>query len=222
MLGINTHPPWKTVVGGSSSYLGPITAPYRERIRTGAQITGICRSGHHPKVRFMDRSPEVFDQVVFACHGDQILPLLDAPTEEELEILSGFATSSNVATLHTDEGLLPARPGARASWNYLLSSNPNSNATLTYLMNRLQSIPGPDQYCVTLNAASFIDPARVLRQVTFQHPIYNGPAIRAQQRWHEISGHNRTHICGAYWFYGFHEDGLNSALRVARALGVDA
>ena len=222
MLGINTHPPWKTVVGGSSSYLGPITAPYRERIRTGAQITGICRSGHHPKVRFMDRSPEVFDQVVFACHGDQILPLLDAPTEEELEILSGFATSSNVATLHTDEGLLPARPGARASWNYLLSSNPNSNATLTYLMNGLQSIPGPDQYCVTLNAASFIDPARVLRQVTFQHPIYNGPAIRAQQRWHEISGHNRTHICGAYWFYGFHEDGLNSALRVARALGVDA
>lgn len=164
---------------------------------------------------------ETFDHVVFACHGNHVLPLLEAPTEEEKAVLSNFATNCNEACLHTDEQMLPARPDARASWNYLLPTEPDGPVTLTYHMNRLQSLTANENYCVTLNATTLIDPSKVVRKVVFHHPVYNAGAIRAQQRWDEISGRNRTHFCGAYWFYGFHEDGLNSALRVARVLGVN-
>jgi predicted NAD/FAD-binding protein len=118
--------------------------------------------------------------------------------------------------------MLPPLKNARASWNYLIPSSPQSGtgATLTYHMNRLQNIGGTTNYCVTLNATSAIDPAKILHKAIFRHPVYNAAAIRAQSRWNEISGQNNTHFCGAYWFYGFHEDGLNSAMRVAQALGV--
>lgn len=222
MLGINTHPKWKTVTGGSRNYLAPLTAPYRERVRLSSGISSVSRTAEAVTLHFKDRQPESFEQVVFACHGNQILPMLAAPTALEREILGRFATSRNEACLHTDEGMLPAREDARASWNYLLGSGGGRGATLTYHMNRLQRLTAHAQYCVTLNATSYIDPARVLRTVTFHHPMYTKDAIRAQARWSEISGHNRTHYCGAYWFYGFHEDGLNSALRVAKALGVEA
>ena len=220
MLGINTHPKWKTVTDGSASYIAPITAPYRDRIRLRAKIRSVSRSAATATIDFEDRPAELFDQVVFACHGDQILPLLSDPTPDEREILSNFTTSRNEACLHTDSRLLPARKNARASWSYLLYLDINGNATLTYHMNRLQSLRATENYCVTLNATELIDPAKVLRVVTFHHPVYNAAAIRSQQRWSEISGRNHTHFCGAYWFYGFHEDGLNSAIRVAQALGV--
>jgi predicted NAD/FAD-binding protein len=115
---------------------------------------------------------------------------------------------------------LPKREAARASWNYNL--NGGQGATVTYYMNRLQNLHAAEDYCVTLNAASTIRPHKILRRFTYFHPLYTNDAIRAQERWAEISGARHTHFCGAYWFYGFHEDGLNSALRVARALGVDA
>ncbi len=220
MLGIDTHPQWKSVTGGSQSYLGPITAPYRNNIRLNARITGITRRSDGVTVHQATEPSEDFDDAIFACHGNQVLPLLLEPTATEREVLAGFTTSKNEACLHSDENLLPTRRNARASWNYLLPPHPQSGATLTYHMNRLQSLPARENYCVTLNANSFIDPAKVIRQMTFHHPVYNAAAIRAQQRWAEISGHNRTHFCGAYWFYGFHEDGLNSAIRVAQSLGV--
>ena len=169
----------------------------------------------------MDRPAESFDQVVFACHGNQILPLLEAPSDTEREVLGRFATSRNEVCLHTDSSWLPKRPRARASWNYNLNAEPGAGATVTYHMNRLQSLAVPEDYCVTLNAGGGIDPAKLLRRIVYHHPLYTSGAIQAQSRWAEVSGRNRTHFCGAYWFYGFHEDGLNSALRVARALGVD-
>jgi len=221
MLGIHTHPKWKTVTGGSRTYIAPMTAVLEDRIRLGARIRSVSRTPDNVAIHFADQPPETFDQVVFACHGNQVLPLLQAPTRDETAILSNFTTSRNEACLHTDEEMLPTRPDARASWNYLLPEEPQSAVTLTYHMNRLQSLAAPENYCVTLNATSFIDPAKVLRKVTFHHPVYNAGAIRAQHLWNEISSHNRTHYCGAYWFYGFHEDGLNSALRVARALGAN-
>jgi predicted NAD/FAD-binding protein len=162
-----------------------------------------------------------FDHVVFACHGNQILPMLETPNDAERDILGCFATSRNEVCLHTDSALLPRRPQARASWNYHLSPEPGAGATVTYHMNRLQSLDVPEDYCVTLNANGAIDSAKVLRRMVYYHPLYTREAIRAQARWSEISGANRTHFCGAYWRYGFHEDGLNSALRVARSLGVD-
>jgi predicted NAD/FAD-binding protein len=119
--------------------------------------------------------------------------------------------------------MLPRRPAARASWNYLLhldERNGHGPATMTYHMNRLQSLNVRENYCVTLNANGHIRSDKVLRRFVYHHPLYTLDALRAQQRWKEISGVNRTHFCGAYWLYGFHEDGVNSALRVARALGV--
>jgi predicted NAD/FAD-binding protein len=168
-----------------------------------------------------DKEPEGFDEVVFACHGDQVLPLLAEPSPAERDIFSKFTTSRNVACLHTDDALLPVRADARASWNYMLSGDAAPGASLTYHMNRLQSLPGPVNYCVTLNATSYVDATKILRTQVFHHPVYNAAAIQAQSRWAEISGRNHSHFCGAYWFYGFHEDGLNSGLRVARALGVN-
>jgi len=220
MLGISTHPKWKVVQGGSSSYLEPITAPYRGRILTAAAIRSVSRDPASVSLHFVDRPPLAFDEVVFACHGDQVLPILESPTDAERELLGAFRTSRNETVLHTDTALLPRRRGAWASWNYNLPAAEGESATVTYHMNRLQSLDTREQYCVTLNGTAMIDRSRILRELVYEHPQYTRETIRAQARWGEISGRLRTHYCGAYWFYGFHEDGLNSALRVARSLGV--
>jgi len=221
MLGIDTHPQWKVLRGGSNQYLAPLAAPFRERAHTGVPIQSVARDEAGVTLRFADRPAMTFDQVVFACHGNQILPLLEAPTALEREILGCFSTSRNEVCLHTDEALLPRRARARASWNYSLSADPSAPATLTYHMNRLQSLETREEYCVTLNESGAIAPEKVLKRLVYHHPLYDRAAIGAQARWGEISGQRRTHFCGAYWFYGFHEDGLNSGLRVARALGVE-
>jgi predicted NAD/FAD-binding protein len=218
MLGINTHPQWKTIRGGSQSYLAPLTAPFRERIAKDTTIAAIERSDRGVTLRFRDRPAQHFDEVIFACHGDQVLPLLARPTEPERKILSCFTATRNETCLHTDATLLPKRAAARASWNYLLGDS--AKVTVTYHMNRLQSLKTRQDYCVTLNANGSVDPRRVLRRMVYEHPLYTQAAIRAQEKWPEISGQNHTHFCGAYWFYGFHEDGVRSGMRVAEALGV--
>jgi predicted NAD/FAD-binding protein len=218
MLGINTHPTWKVIRGGSHSYIPRLTAPFRERIAKDTAVRSIERSDLGVKLQFQDRPARQFDEVVFACHGDQILPLLAQPTETESAVLGSFTTTRNEACLHTDATLLPKRAGARASWNYLLGDS--GKVTVTYHMNRLQSLDTAEDYCVTLNGNGTIDPGKVLRSKVYEHPLYTREAIRSQERWQEISGKNRTHFCGAYWFYGFHEDGVRSGMRVAEALGV--
>jgi predicted NAD/FAD-binding protein len=216
MLGINTHPQWYTLRGGCSSYLNPISKPFADRITLNANITAIRRTAQHVTLEFADRPAQQFDQVVLACHGPQALQLLADPSDKEREILSNFRTSRNVAILHTDEKLLPRREAAQASWNYNLDGA--NGATLTYAMNRLQSIPTREQFCVTLNDGGMVDESKVIQRIVYHHPIYDQAAVAAQDRWHEISGLNRTHFCGAYWFYGFHEDGLRSGIRVAETL----
>ena len=221
MLGINTHPKWKVIRGGSHKYTPLLTAPFKERIFLDAHFASVSRQESSVTLNFQGRPTMDFDQVVFACHGDQVLPLLEQPTSAEREVLGNFRTSRNVATLHTDSSLLPNHTQARASWNYNLGLSERSAVAVTYHMNRLQSLKAAEDYCVTLNGEDVIDGAKVLRKIVYHHPLYTHEAIRAQARWNEISGRNRTHYCGAYWFYGFHEDGLNSALRVARALSVE-
>ncbi len=219
MLGINTHPRWKVIRGGSHSYIAPLTARFRKRIVTSSVIQSVVRFERGVSLHFQNAHPaQTFDEIVFACHGDQILPLLAQPTEAEREILSCFTTSRNETCLHTDSALLPRRASARASWNYLLGNS--GKVSVTYHMNRLQSLATAENYCVTLNANGLINPAQTLQKMVYEHPLYTRAAIRAQQRWPEISGHNRTHFCGAWWFYGFHEDGVRSGIRVAEALGV--
>ena len=221
MLGIHTHPQWRVVKGGSAQYIPPLTEPYRNRICLGVEITSVERGEQGVTVRFSNHAAMKFDAIVFACHARQALALLDEPSEAEREVLGSFQTSRNEACLHSDPSLLPRRGRARASWNYCLEGGRRPAITMTYHMNRLQSLDTPEDYCVTLNANGAADPSRVVRRMVYHHPLYTREAVRAQERWSEISGPARTHYCGAYWFYGFHEDGLNSGLRVARALGVD-
>lgn len=223
LLAVAGQPTWKTVVGGSSTYIGLMTGRAGRRLSVvpSSSIDGVARSGTHATLTFADRPAMTFDDVVFACHGDEVLPLLRDATVPERDVLAAFRTTRNTAWLHTDEGMLPTRPGARASWNYRLPEEGGRPPTVTYHLNRLQNIPGRTQYCVTLNPDAEVDEARVLRRMVYAHPLYTRDAIQAQRRWAEVSGTNRTHYVGAYWFYGFHEDGLNSALRVAKALGVD-
>jgi predicted NAD/FAD-binding protein len=224
MLGINTHPQWKSVKGGSSRYIAPLTQPYASRIHTRAKIRALTREAGSVTLHFTEAPAQSFDEAVLACHGPQALALLDAPTHEERAVLGKFSTSRNAAWLHTDANLLPRRAQARASWNYnlgLRNGHSRSAATLTYHMNRLQSLQTRREYCVSLNAEGAVREEKVLRRLSYDHPLYNREAVSAQARWSDISGRNRTHFCGAYWLYGFHEDGVNSALRVAKTLGVD-
>ena len=221
MLSLHRQPKWKVLRGGSHSYIKPLTAPYRERIHTGVNLRSVHRQDYGVELQFGSGRSEWFDEVVLACHGNQALSLLAKPTTAELDVLKHFCTSRNETVLHTDENLLSSNSRTRASWNYHLNGDHTGGVTMTYHMNRLQSLRVREQFCVTLNPNGHVRPEKVLRRLTYFHPLYTREAIGAQARWSEISGKNRTHFCGAYWFYGFHEDGLNSALRVASALGVD-
>jgi predicted NAD/FAD-binding protein len=223
-LTVTDQAQWKTIPGGCSRYLAPITKPLKERIYADVKIRGVARDELGVTLRFEGgRAAMRFDEVVFATHGDQVLPLLDDATVAEREVLGAFKTSKNDVALHTDEDLLPRSEAARASWNYLLhmdSRNGRSPVTMTYHMNRLQSLPTRVNYCVTLNANAQIRPEKMLRTFVYNHPLYTMEAIEAQKRWSEISGARHTHYCGACWGYGFHEDGVNSGLRVARSQGI--
>jgi predicted NAD/FAD-binding protein len=219
LLTLTAQPQWYVLQGGSSVYIPPLTAPYKNRIRLGAQLDGVKRTASGVEVVLLNQPSEHFDEVIFACHAPQTMQLLFDPTPVERQVLQGFRTSRNHTLLHTDQHLLPSRLEARASWNYHLGVE-NRAATLTYHMNRLQSLPTREDYCVTLNDTQSVDRNKVLRAMTYFHPLYTLAAVRSQARWSEISGHNHTHYCGAYWFYGFHEDGFNSAIRVAAKLGV--
>jgi len=232
-LTINSQYQWKTIPGGCSRYIAPMTAPLKKNIFLGTGIRSVARNESSVTLRFNDSRPDLcFDHVVFATNGDRVLPLIENPSDAERDVLQHFRTSTNEVVLHTDDNLLPRRKAARASWNYLLNLDTQdengpvgatasqSQVTMTYHMNRLQSLPGGENYCVTLNPNGQIHPGKFLRRFVYHHPLYTLDSIRAQQSWSAISGVNRLHFAGAYWFNGFHEDGVNSALRVAKALGV--
>jgi uncharacterized protein len=221
LLSVSGQPKWKTVVGGSQRYIPRLTATIGDRIVTDARLQGIRRTATGVSLTFFDRPAMAFDDVVIATHGDEVLPLLTDATDRERDVFGAFRTTTNTTWLHTDDGTLPRRARARASWNYLLPEDTTRPPTVTYHLNRLQRIPGATDYCVTLNPNGSIDDRRVLRKMVYSHPLYTRQAIQAQARWREVSGVQRTHYAGAYWFYGFHEDGLNSALRVANTLGVE-
>jgi len=221
LLSLSTQPTWKVVAGGSHTYIPRLIEQLSGDSHRGASIHSVRRSEDAVTVTFLDRPAMRFDEVVFACHGDQVLLLLDDASDRERDVFSCFTTTANTAWLHTDGSVLPVQARARASWNYRLAGDAGVPPTVTYDLNRLQGLTTPEQYCVTLNPDGRIDDRRVLRRFVYRHPLYTREAIRAQRQWGEVSGVNRTHYCGAYWRYGFHEDGLHSALRVARALGVE-
>lgn len=221
MLGFTDRPRWRTVAGGSHKYVKALIAPWRDRVRLSTPVTRVVRYPDRVEVTARGAEPERFDAVVFATHSDDALALLSDASELEAELLGAIPYQHNEAVLHTDRALLPRRRRAWASWNYHLVAPDVDRATVTYHMNRLQSLDADRQFCVTLNRTAAIDPEQIIATFHYAHPVYTTAGVAAQARHDEISGHNRTHYCGAYWGWGFHEDGVRSALRVARELAAE-
>jgi predicted NAD/FAD-binding protein len=226
MLDLKERPKWRVVQGGSKRYVEALTAPFADAIRLHTPVARVVRDDEGAMVtpRGDGAEPERFDHVVLAVHADQALALLgqDA-TARERELLGAFPFAPNEAVLHHDARVLPRRRRAWASWNYHLLSTPTGKPAVTYHMNRLQSLTSDRQWCVTLNRTEAIDPAKIVRTIQYAHPVFTVAGMRAQGRVGEISGgRGRTHFCGAYWGWGFHEDGVVSGLRVARDLGATA
>lgn len=220
MLGFRDRPRWRVIAGGSRNYVDALTRPWRGRLRLGTPVTKVRRHPDHVTVSPRAGKPERFDAAVIATHSDQALALLSDPSERERELLGAIPYQPNVAVLHTDRSLLPRRRRAWASWNFHLSDGAPERCAVTYHMNRLQSLRADREFCVTLNRTAAVDPELIVETIQFAHPVYSPAGVAAQARHHEISGRNRTHYCGAYWGWGFHEDGVVSALRVARELGI--
>jgi predicted NAD/FAD-binding protein len=217
ILALTGRPRWRTVVGGSRTYVEALIAPMRGRIQLRTPVRRIERHPDRVEIAWDDGS-QSFDEVVIAAHSDQALAMLGDPSRAEREILGAFPYQRNETVLHTDERMLPRRRRAWASWNFHLVDEPVGLTTVTYHMNRLQSLSANQQFCVTLNRTEAIDPAKVIRRIDYDHPVFTRAGMAAQHRHGEISGRNRTHYCGAYWRSGFHEDGVWSALRACEQL----
>jgi uncharacterized protein len=222
MYSLRNRPKWRTVAGGSRSYVEAISAPWQEQLRLGAPVRRIERLTDAVRVEAEGCESEEFDQVVLAVHSDQALAMLADPSEPEREILGAIPFQRNEAVLHTDTSLLPRRRPAWSSWNFHLGTESPARSTVTYWMNNLQRLRAEREYLVTLNRGGAVDPAKVLRRFEYDHPVYTAAGVAAQGRHEEISGVRRTHYCGAYWGWGFHEDGVMSAERVCAAIAACA
>ena len=211
--------PWRVIRGGSRQYVEKLTAGFTDRIRTNTPVTGIQRFADRVEVTDGRGEKASYDQVILAVHSDQALALLADATPAEKEILGAIPYQENDTVLHTDSRILPERRWIWASWNYLIPKETQNRGVLTYDMNILQTLRASREFCVTLNRTEAIDTKEIKARFTYHHPVFTTQAPEAQKRHAEISGLNRTHFCGAYWGYGFHEDGVRSALPVARWFG---
>lgn len=220
MLSVDDRPTWRVLTNGSSAYVSELIKPFEERIRLNTPVRKVTRS-NSKVVLSTAQGDEEFDQVVMACHSDQALKMLAEPTATEHEVLGAIPYQDNEVVLHTDERLMPKRKLAWAAWNYHIPQRRSEHAMVTYNMNILQNFKdAPETFLVTLNRSAEIDESKVIERFNYAHPVFTQDGVAAQARHGEISGHNRTHYCGAYWFNGFHEDGVNSALRVAKLFGI--
>ncbi len=220
LLSVNERPTWRVIKGGSHAYIPKITQGYKERIRLDSQITQVSRTLKGVELT-VNGQLEHFDEVIFACHSDEALAMLSDASAKEQEVLGAIHYRPNSVVLHTDQRLLPKCKLAWSSWNYQLGGDAQKPPVLTYSMNILQRITAPVEFCVTLNAREKIDKSTILGEYEYAHPVFTQEAIAAQARWGAINGVNNTWFCGAYWFNGFHEDGVKSAARVAQFLGGD-
>ncbi len=225
MLGFRDRPRWSTVAGGSARYVDALIAPFRERVRLGAPVHSIARHEDHVALTAGGErdgsAAERFDHVVIATHSDQALAMLRDPSERESRLLGAIPYQHNEAVLHTDSSLLPRRRGARAAWNFHLLREPKPLSTVTYHMNHLQRLTADRDFCVTLNRTEAIDPAKIIRTISYSHPVFTPEGVAAQSQYASIGGlAARTHYCGAYWGWGFHEDGVFSAQRACEPFGV--
>lgn len=216
LLSVNDQPQWRVIQGGSREYVEKMVAPFRHQIALQTPVATIERFPNHVVVQTQNGASEEFDCVFLACHSDQALALLKQPTDLETKILQAMPYQSNEVVLHTDSSLLPKRRRAWAAWNYHILQERQQKVAVTYNMNILQNLQAPVQFCVTLNNTEAIDPQKILKRLRYDHPLQTPAGVAAQERHPEINGRCRTYYCGAYWGYGFHEDGIVSALKALK------
>jgi predicted NAD/FAD-binding protein len=221
LLRVSPDVPWLTVAGGSARYVDPLVAPFRDRIRVRTPVARVARFADRVEVTPAGGPPERFDEVILAVHSDEALSILADPTPVERELLSAIPYQPNDTVLHTDVRLMPRARRAWASWNAHVPQADTGRVTVTYDMNRLQRLDAPERFLVTLNRTAEIAPERILRRIAYAHPVFLPAGVAAQRRHQEVIRANRTSFAGAWWGYGFHEDGVRSGLAVARAFGVE-
>ena len=219
LLDITNRPQWWVIKNGSNQYVKEIIKPFKENIKLNTKISSIKRKNNGAEVSYGDNK-EFFDSVIIATHSDQALLLIDDLTDKENDILGKIKYQKNTALLHTDTSILPNRKIAWSSWNYLINHDQEKIVTLTYNMNILQTLKSNKTYCVTINDSTNIDKSKILKEIKYSHPLFTIDSVDAQKRKDEICGKNDTYFCGAYWGYGFHEDGVNSALDVCKKFGL--
>lgn len=222
-LGLHTQHPWFTVTNGARSYVEKITAPFRDRVQLGRKAVRVTREFGKAKVMSADGSVREFDKVILACHADQSLALLGDPTDLESRLLREFSYQPNTATLHTDTSFMPRTRRCWASWNYRIDAAPDGRTlpTTHYWMNSLQGVSDRVNYFVSLNCHERIAPETVLKRIDYEHPVFTLGAIAAQRelpRLNQFAPEQSTYFAGAWFKYGFHEDGFTSALDCARAI----
>jgi len=222
LLQVTGQPEWRTVVGGSTSYIDAMVRSFKDRIHLGSGVSGIARRADEVEIRLENGSSHRFDHVVIAAHADQALAMLAEPTPLERDLLGRWSYSANDTWLHTDASLMPRRRAAWASWNYLVSGggDPRDRVSMSYHLNRLQGLSEEREYLLTLNPEREPKAESVIRRMTYSHPVFTRESVATQAELPGLNGRNRTHYCGAYFGNGFHEDGLNSAIAVAGDLGV--
>lgn len=217
MLSVNDRPEWRTIKGGSASYVEKLTEPFKASIRLRSPVASVRRTEQSIQLTTLHGEEETFDYVFFACHSDQALKILgDDATATEREVLGAIPYQENTIYLHHDASLMPKRKLAWAAWNYHVTETPSDKVLVTYNMNILQNIQSAEPILVTLNHTDMINPAKVIKRIKYMHPVYTIAGAAAQARHAEISGHNRTGFAGAYWRNGFHEDGVVSALEALK------
>lgn len=224
LLEVMNRPQWFVIPGGSREYVKRLIVPFAEKIRLNSPVHRVLR-GESGVIVESARGKEKYDHVIFASHSDQSLNMLGDATADEQRILGAMTYQDNEVVLHTDTRLLPQSRAAWASWNYHLGPEMVNGqhrdtrlASLTYNMNILQGIEAPETFCVTLNQTSAIDPDKVLKRFVYAHPVFTTESMAAQRARSEINGKQNTWFCGAYWYNGFHEDGVRSALDVVDAI----
>jgi uncharacterized protein len=216
LLQVEGRPQWRTVTGGSREYVRALLRPIRDRLLLDTPVEWVQRHADRVVVKARGRPAAEFDEVILACHSDQALALLRDPTGAEREVLGAIGYQENDAVLHTDTRLLRR---AWAAWNYHRDGSATSGrVSVTYNLTRLQSLPTHRQFLLTLNGDASVDPRTIVHRQTYSHPVFDAASLRAQRRLAEISGVGRTWYCGAYWGYGFHEDGVQSAAALCNAL----
>lgn len=221
LLSITNRPQWYVIPGGSKQYVAPLSASFKDKIQLNAPVTSVKRIEGGIQLKVNNGHWQRFDEVILACHSDQAKKMLNDINSDEEKVLGGLQYQNNEVVLHTDISLLPNKKRAWAAWNYHLNSDNQRPTALTYNMNILQCLEeGAPDFCVTLNQTSLINSEKILGTFQYEHPVFNAQSIAAQQQRALICGQQHTHFAGAYWYNGFHEDGVNSALDVCKRFGV--